>query len=305
LPTRPSRRSDSEVSASATTSHEGRGPSSATTCLVGRPPEAARPAVTSCVCGNGRTARPVSGPRGPVTPVFKLCFRSSQPFVGVCDLGGSGAAARRRPPRSARVAVAAAVGRCPCGPSHVGKVTLVNVCQCHRVIAWRHQAGPSAPRPPVAGAGPAAGASARPGRGWRPRVRMVGGLGEKRVGLGLLLKTHPVRVHPRPRHPVPVCPPATAESDAELPKGPPGVARALAARPRAGPCVAELAGAPAGRVTDICSTGCAWFRRHTLRPRAFHPGPRGAALLGGLSPADPSSPALPISLGRAGPRLVP
>ena len=38
-------------------------------------------------------------------------FRGSAPFAGVCDLGGSGAAARRRPPRSTRVAVAVAVGR--------------------------------------------------------------------------------------------------------------------------------------------------------------------------------------------------
>jgi hypothetical protein len=43
-------------------------------------------------------------------PVFKLCFGSSEPFVGVCDLGDLGVAARRRPPRCARVAVAAAVG---------------------------------------------------------------------------------------------------------------------------------------------------------------------------------------------------
>src|SRR5215211_1217881 len=37
-----------------------------------------------------------------------------------------------------------------------------------RVIAWRHQARPSAPRPPAAGAGPAAAGSAHPGRGWPP-----------------------------------------------------------------------------------------------------------------------------------------
>ena len=112
LPT-PRRRSDSEVSASATTSREGRGPSSATTCLVGRLPEAARPAVTSSVCGNGHTARPVSGPRGPVTSVFKLCFPGSAPFVGVCDPGTLGATARHKPQWSARVAVVAAVGRTP------------------------------------------------------------------------------------------------------------------------------------------------------------------------------------------------
>jgi hypothetical protein len=112
LPTPPSRRSDSEVSASATTSREGRGPSSATTCLVRRPPEAARPAVTSFVCGNGRTARPVSGPRGPVTSVFKLCFPGSAPFVGVCDLGASG---HGRSPSTA--AIRWCCCRCCCRPS--------------------------------------------------------------------------------------------------------------------------------------------------------------------------------------------
>ena len=33
------------------------------------------------------------------------CFRSSEPFVGVLDLGASDVAARRRSPRCARVAV--------------------------------------------------------------------------------------------------------------------------------------------------------------------------------------------------------
>src|SRR5215208_1574215 len=56
----------------------------------------------------------------------------------------------------------------------------------------------------------------------------------------------------------------------------------------------HLAGAPQGASVAPVAR-CAWFRRHTLRPRAFHPGPRGAASLGGLSPADPSSPAPPIS----------
>jgi cold shock protein len=106
---------DPDVSASGTSSREGRGPSSTTTWRVGRPPEAARPAVTSCACGNGRTARPVSGPRGPVAPVFKLCFPSSAPFAGVFDLDASSAAARRRPLRSARVAIAVAVGCPPAG----------------------------------------------------------------------------------------------------------------------------------------------------------------------------------------------
>src|ERR671925_1311138 len=47
--------------------------------------------------------------------IFKLCFRSSAPFVGVCDLGASGANGRLKPPQSTGVAVAAAVGRTPGG----------------------------------------------------------------------------------------------------------------------------------------------------------------------------------------------
>src|SRR5215216_3089132 len=46
-------------------------------------------------------------------PDLQLCFHSSDPFIGVFDLGAPGAAAHRRPPRSARVAVAAAVGHDP------------------------------------------------------------------------------------------------------------------------------------------------------------------------------------------------
>jgi hypothetical protein len=77
---------------------------------------------------------------------------------------------------------------------------------------------------------------------------------------------------------------------------PPGVARAFGCEARAGPCVAELAGG-AGRATGVCSTGFALRlvpAAHAAAPR-FHPGPRGAASLGGLSPTDPSSPASPIS----------
>jgi len=43
-------------------------------------------------------------------PVSKLCFRSSERFAGVFHQDAPDAAARRRPPRSARIAVAAAVG---------------------------------------------------------------------------------------------------------------------------------------------------------------------------------------------------
>jgi hypothetical protein len=44
-----------------------------------------------------------------LTPVFKLWFRSSEPFIGVYCLDALGVAAHRRPEWSARVAVATAV----------------------------------------------------------------------------------------------------------------------------------------------------------------------------------------------------
>jgi hypothetical protein len=66
--------------------------------------------------------RPLAGhlkavldPRGSGTPSFKLCFGSSEPFVGVCNPYTSSAAARRRPPRSTGVAVAVAIGRLVAG----------------------------------------------------------------------------------------------------------------------------------------------------------------------------------------------
>ncbi|MFL6221526.1 MAG: YceI family protein [Actinomycetes bacterium] len=40
----------------------------------------------------------IDGPWACAYPDLKLCFRSSDPFVGVCDLGAPGAAAHRRPP---------------------------------------------------------------------------------------------------------------------------------------------------------------------------------------------------------------
>jgi hypothetical protein len=104
-----------------------------------------------------------------------------------------------------------------------------------------------------------------------------------------------------PRHPVPYAPAAAVESDLEMPEGrPPSVARASGCEAHAGPCVAELAGARRARAMGVCSTGCALrliSAAHAAAP-SFHPGPRGAASLGGLSPASPSSPAPPNSLGR-------
>src|SRR4029450_13556966 len=64
-------------------------------------------------------------------PVFKLCFRSSRPFARVLDLGASGAAAPCRPTRSARVAIAAAVGWRPPRPVSLGKTTLLNATERH------------------------------------------------------------------------------------------------------------------------------------------------------------------------------
>ena len=68
-------------------------------------------------------------------PVFKLCFRGSGPFVGVCDLGALGATARHGPQSSAGVAVAIAVGGRP-RLSHWGKITLVMVRQRHWFPRW-------------------------------------------------------------------------------------------------------------------------------------------------------------------------
>jgi hypothetical protein len=62
-------------------------------------------------------------------PVFKLCSHSSEPFVGVSNLGASAASAHRSLPRSAGVAVAAAVGRHAWGLSYVGKITLLNMLE--------------------------------------------------------------------------------------------------------------------------------------------------------------------------------
>ena len=116
-----------------------------------------------------------------------------------------------------------------------------------------------------------------------PRVRMVGGLGEQRVGLGLLLKTHPVRVYSLPLViPSPCAPAAAAESATAMPEGPPGSARAFGCEVRAGSWIAELAGAPIGQAMGVWSTGCALCLdppAHAAAP-SFHPGPRGAASLG-------------------------
>ena len=78
--------------------------------------------------------------------------------------------------------------------------------------------------------GPAAGASARPGRGWRPAS--PDGWRPWSSAWASVCSSRPIRFGfiLAPSSSRPVCPPATAESDAELPEGPPGIARALAAR---------------------------------------------------------------------------
>jgi hypothetical protein len=55
------------------------------------------------------------------------------PFVGVCHLGASTTAARRRPPRSTDVAVAAAVGTLVRAWTRAGKITLVIASELHQI----------------------------------------------------------------------------------------------------------------------------------------------------------------------------
>jgi hypothetical protein len=111
-----------------------------------------------------------------------------------------------------------------------------------------------------------------------------------------------------PRHPVPYAPVAAGESDAEMPKGPPGGARAFGCE---GSCRAVRCRAgrrSVGQARGVWSTGCAWrlvLAAHAAAP-SFHPGPRGAASLGGLSPAGLVIPGpAPIPFEGAGPWLMP
>jgi hypothetical protein len=139
-----------------------------------------------------------------------------------------------------------------------------------RVIAWRHQAGPRAPRPPAAGQDQPPPHQLVQGPAGHSPVRMVGGLGEQRVGLGLLLKTHQVRVHPRPRHPIPDAPQQQWKQTQRCPKGPPGDARAFACEGSCGFVRYRAGRPPAGRQRPSLAPAarCACCRRHTLRPRA-------------------------------------
>src|SRR5215211_3691729 len=139
-----------------------------------------------------------------------------------------------------------------------------------------------------------------------PPVRMVGGLSEQRVGLGLLLKTHPVRVHPRPSSSRPVCPPSSRGIRLSDSRRASQWCQGLCLRRFVRVCTL-----PSWQAPRRAGNGCLEHRLrvalgplHTPRPRAFHPGPCGAASLGGLSPTSPSSPAPPTALG-AGPWLVP
>jgi hypothetical protein len=145
-------------------------------------------------------------------------------------------------------------------------------------------------------AGPAAGASARPGRGWRPAS--PDGWRPWRSAWASVCSSRPIRFGfiLAPGSSRPVCPQQQRNQTQSCPKGLPVLPGPLAARLGRARALPSWQ-APRRACTGVCSTGCAWFRRHTPRPRAFHPGPRGAALLGGLSPADPSSPAHPSPLG--------
>jgi hypothetical protein len=56
-----------------------------------------------------------------LAPIFKLCFRSSDPFIGVFDLGAPGAPApvgRRDPPVLLSLLLLSAMTQVPCLPRY-------------------------------------------------------------------------------------------------------------------------------------------------------------------------------------------
>jgi hypothetical protein len=164
--------------------------------------------------------------------------------------------------------------------AHLGKVTLVNFCECHPCYLLRHQEGPSAPRPPAAGAGPATGASARPRHGcrpaspdgWRPwrEARGPRSAPQDPSGSG---SSSPL-VIPSPSAP------SSSGIRRRVARRASRCGQGLWLRGLGGSVRCRAGRRPIRRAMGVCSTGCAWFRRHTPRPRAFHPGPRGAASLG-------------------------
>ena len=70
-----------------------------------------------------------------LAPVFKLWFRSSEPFAGVCDLGALGAAApanRRDPPALLSLLLSAAVVA-------TGSVSKMTLLMAHELQQSAHQ----------------------------------------------------------------------------------------------------------------------------------------------------------------------
>jgi hypothetical protein len=133
-----------------------------------------------------------------------------------------------------------------------------------------------------------------------PPVRMVGGPGEKRGGLGLLLKTHPVRVHLPLVIPSRMPPQQQRNQPQKRPEGPPGCWQGLGCGAHAVRCRAGRR--PAGHATGVCGTvaRCAWLRLHTLRPRVRARG-RAERRCSWPVPSRPSSPSRPRPQSLAGP----
>jgi hypothetical protein len=124
-----------------------------------------------------------------------------------------------------------------------------------------------------------------------PPVRMVGGLGEKRVGLSLLLKTHPVRVHPRPCSSRPRLPHQQRNQTQSCPKGLPVLPGPSAAR-LGRSCAVARCRRPVGRPTGVYSTGCAL--RLVLAAHAAAPSSSPGAARSGIARGPvPSRPLIP------------
>jgi hypothetical protein len=178
-------------------------------------------------------------------------------------------------------------------------ITLLNFCECHPCYLLE---APGGAKRSSASSSRCRASSRRisSSRAWLD-TRQSGWLAAlARSAWASVCSSRPIRfgVHPRPRHPVPVCPRSSgtrlrvARRASQCCPGP------SAAEVRAGSCVAELAGAPVGRAMGVCSTGCAWrvVRRHTPRPRASTRG-RAERHRSGACPSRP------VILGLAHPQV--
>jgi hypothetical protein len=156
-----------------------------------------------------------------------------------------------------------------------------------RVISWRHQAGPSAPRPPAAGAGPAAGASARPGRGWplaspdgwRPWREARGPRSAPQDPSGSGSSSPPVIPSRMPLE-------QRWNQTQRCPKGPPGGGRAFACEGSCGFMRCRAGRRPIERAMGVCSTGCALRLvrvAHAAAP-SFSPGAARSGIARGPDP---------------------